>query len=85
MSKCEKLLEKAYQAPSNFRFDELCKLAKCHGFEFQRQSSSHHIYKHANYNRILTFPECTGKVKPVYVIALRDAIEELGGQEELGG
>jgi predicted RNA binding protein YcfA (HicA-like mRNA interferase family) len=51
------------------------------GFEFQRQSGSHHIYKHPDYPRILTFPECAVTVKPVYVKNLLDAIEELGGSD----
>jgi predicted RNA binding protein YcfA (HicA-like mRNA interferase family) len=78
MSKCSKLLEKARQARNSVKFDELCSLARCYGFEFQRQSGSHHIYKRPNYHKILTFPECSGNVKPVYVQQMLDVIDELG-------
>lgn len=33
-SKFDKLLEKAKNAPNNFRFTEICQLAECYGFEF---------------------------------------------------
>ncbi len=82
MAKCDKLLEKARQAPKGLRFTELCKLAECFGFEFQRQRGSHHMYKHPEYPDTLTFPECTGTVKAGYVKLLLDAIEELGGTDD---
>lgn len=81
MAKCAKLLEKARRAPNNLRFDDLCKLAECYGFTLQRQEGSHCIYKHSELPRVLTFPKCTGTVKPVYVRELLDAIEELGGPD----
>ena len=81
MDKCDKLLDKARRSQHNLRFAELCQLAECYGFTFQRQQGSHHIYKRPGYPLALTFPECTGKVKAAYVKLLLDAIEEL----ELGG
>jgi predicted RNA binding protein YcfA (HicA-like mRNA interferase family) len=77
MDKCDKLLEKARRSPNNLRFTELCQLAECYGFTFQRQHSSHHIYKRPGHPLTLTFPECTGKVKATYVKQLLNVIEEL--------
>lgn len=82
MGKCDKLLEKARQAPKNLRFEELCQLAECYGFQFQRQNSSHCTYKHTELPLLLTFQKCTGTVKPVYVRDLLKAIEELGDLHE---
>jgi predicted RNA binding protein YcfA (HicA-like mRNA interferase family) len=79
MAKCDKLLKKAREAPNNIRFDELCQLAECYGFQFQRQNSSHCTYKHPEYPDLLTFQKCSGTVKPAYVRDLLNAIEELGG------
>jgi predicted RNA binding protein YcfA (HicA-like mRNA interferase family) len=82
MAKCDKLLEKASRAPNGLRFTELCKLAECYGFTLQRQHGSHHIYKHPEHPRVLTFPECAGTVKAGYVRLLLDTIEELGGLDD---
>src|SRR5262245_39255650 len=81
MGKCDKLFEKALQSPASLRFTELCKLAECYGFTFQRQQGSHCIYRYSKYPRILSVPKCVGTVKANYVKQLLEAIEEL----ELGG
>ena len=78
MSKCDKLIEKAKNSPNNFSFTEICKLAECYGFVFQRQSSSHFIFENPSLNieqnRILNFQDFKGKAKPYQVKQLLRAI-----------
>ncbi len=81
MSKCDKLLEKANNSPNNFSFTEICQLAECYGFIFQRQSASHIIYEHPTLrieqNRLLNFQNFKGKAKPYQVKQLLKAISYL--------
>ena len=81
MSKCDKLLEKAKNSPNNFSFSEICQLAECYGFVFQRQSASHVIYEHPTLeieqNRLLNFQNLKGKAKPYQVKQLLKAISYL--------
>jgi len=78
MSKCDKLLEKAINSPNSFGFTEICRLAECYGFIFQRQSSSHVIFEHRNLkieeNRLMNFQNFKGKTKPYQVRQLLKAI-----------
>ena len=78
MSKCDKLLEKAENSPNNFSFTEICQLAECYGFVFQRQSASHVIYEHPNLrieqNRLMNFQNFKGKAKLYQVKQLLRAI-----------
>ncbi len=78
MSKCDKLIEKAKNSPNNFSFTEICKLAECYGFVFQRQSSSHFIFENPSLNieqnRIMNFQDFKGKAKPYQVKQLLRAI-----------
>ncbi len=78
MGKCDKLLEKAKNSPNNFSFTEICQLAQCCGFIFQRQSASHTIYENPDLeieqNRLLNFQNFKGKAKPYQVRQLLKAI-----------
>lgn len=81
MSKCDKLLEKAENSPNNFSFAEICQLAECYGFQFQRQSGSHVIYENSALKdleyRIMNFQNFRGKAKPYQVKQLLKAISIL--------
>jgi hypothetical protein len=81
MSKCDKLLEKAKNSPNNFSFTEICQLAECFGFIFQRQSGSHVIYEHPSLtieqNRLMNFQNFKGKAKPYQVKQMLKAISFL--------
>ena len=85
MSKCDKLLEKARNSPNNFSFSDICYLAECHGFRFERQQGSHKIYKHPelllSQNRIMNFQNMRGKAKPHEVRRLLRAIAFLTDEE----
>lgn len=81
MAKCEKLLFKARNSVSNLRFEEICSLAVCFGWEFQRQAGSHHIFLHPllgnSAGALMNFQPRDGKAKPTQVRQLLEAIEEL--------
>ena len=77
MARCAKLLNKATNSPKNLRVEDLCALAKCYGWVFQRQCGSHHIYMHPGTNLLMNFQPRNGNAKPTQVKQLLDAIEEL--------
>lgn len=81
MANCARLLEKANSSPNNLKFEDLCRLAVCYGWVFQRKSGSHHIYMHQSLgNRLgsmMNFQPRNGKAKPTQVRQLLDAIEGL--------
>jgi hypothetical protein len=85
MSRCDKLLAKANDSPNNFSFTEICQLAECFGFEFQRQSGSHVIYEHPlltiEQNRLMNFQNFNGKAKPYQVKQLLKAISFLRNEK----
>jgi hypothetical protein len=82
MSKCERLLEKAKNSPHNLRFEEICKLATCYGWVFERQEgTSHGVYLHPKLGNtpgaLMNFQEKNGKAKGYQVRQLLNAIELL--------
>ena len=83
MSRCDKLLRKARIAPGGLSYEEICRLAECHGFVFRRQRGSHRIYAHPDVPPSLgghmNFQNDNGKAKDYQVRQLRDAIDFLGG------
>jgi hypothetical protein len=83
MSRCQKLLEKARNSASNLRFEEVCKLAECYGWVFDRQNgTSHKIYLNPALGNkpgaMMNFQEKNGKAKLLQVKQLLNAIDELG-------
>jgi hypothetical protein len=82
MARCEKLLGKAKASPNNLRFDEICKLAECHGWIFKRQRGSHTLYEHPGltpeFGRRQNFQSDQGKAKEYQVLQLLSAIENIG-------
>lgn len=81
MARCAKLLDKAANSPKNLKFEDLCALAECYGWVFQRQCGSHHIYMHPGLGSrpgsMMNFQQRDGKAKPTQVKQLLDAIEGL--------
>ena len=82
MAKCNKLLEKAKNSPNNLRFNEICKLAECYGWVFDRQNgTSHAIYLHPSLGQspdsLMNFQNNKGKAKPGQVRQLLNAIDDL--------
>ena len=80
LARCSKLLEKAKSAPNNLKFEDLCALAECYGWAFQRQCGSHRIYLNPQFGNVvgsmMNFQSRKGKAKPTQVKQLLDAIEE---------
>ena len=79
MRKCDKLLEKARNAPHNLRFNELCALAKCWGYALSAHRGSHRKYKHTflrlpALHAMHVFQNVQGKAKPYQIDQLLDAI-----------
>lgn len=81
MSKCDKLLTKAQQSPRNLRFEELCRLAECYGWELKRQRGSHVLYENnlldAQDGRLMNFQDNKGKAKDYQIVQLLNAISNL--------
>ena len=79
MGRYEKLLQRAMEAPGNLRFSELCSLAECAGFIFDRAAGSHKIYKH-HAGGMMNFQDVNGKAKPYQVRQLLDFIQRNSGE-----
>ncbi len=76
MGKKEKLLERAKTSAKNYKFNDLIKLAECHGFELKRQKGSHVIMFHPGKSIFMNFQDRKGEAKPYQVKQLLEAIEE---------
>lgn len=81
MADCDDLLEAAKNAPHNFPYSDLIKLANCWGFKLSRQKGSHEIYKQTQYSRpdrkyarLVLQPE-KGQAKPYQIKQVLKAIE----------
>jgi hypothetical protein len=81
MARCEKLLLKARNSPGNLRFEELCSLAECYGWERVGGSGSHRVYMNPSLGNsvgsMMNFQSAKGKAKPYQVKQLLDAIDGL--------
>ena len=87
MAKCAKLLEKAKNSPNNVRFEELCRLAECYGWEFKSQGGTSHLLGFnpslaPEQGRRMNFQDCKGKAKPNQVRQLLAAIDTLTTRDE---
>ena len=82
MPPCEDLLAKAKANPKGVRFTDLCALATCYGWVFDRRGGSHHIYKRTGHSQLMNFQEDNGKAKAYQVRQLIRAIEALSGESD---
>lgn len=72
------LLAKARNNPKGLRFDEVCSLAECAGFFFDRQKGSHLIYKRHGYREHINLQRTKdGKAKPYQVRQVLNQIDAL--------
>ena len=76
MTRAPKLLAKALRQHNNLRFTELVALAEAFGFELDRVSGSHHIYKHPKIGERLNLQDVRGKAKAYQVRQFLDLVEE---------
>lgn len=86
MADCEKLEKQARHSAANVDFDDLLALARCWGFEFQRQKGSHVLFKQVRFPQpsrqemrkrfgMMNFQEEGGQAKPYQVRQLLKAID----------
>jgi predicted RNA binding protein YcfA (HicA-like mRNA interferase family) len=81
MANCAKLLSKAQSSPHNLKFEEVCALAKCYGWNFVGGDGSHRVYMHPSLGNsvgsMMNFQSKKGKAKAYQVRQLLGAIEGL--------
>ena len=73
MSKKEKLLELLKNSPNNVTFGDIRKLLELEGFDLDRITGSHHIFKRDEI--VLVIPVHNNRVKSVYVKRVVELIE----------
>lgn len=71
-----KLLQKALNSPQSLRFSEVLKLAAAFGFQLDRISGSHHIFKRAGIPELLNLQDVGGMAKPYQVRQLLKLVEK---------
>jgi predicted RNA binding protein YcfA (HicA-like mRNA interferase family) len=80
-----KILAATQRSPMNIRFTDLAKLLNALGFELDRRSGSHHIFKHAALSEIVNIQDVHGRAKPYQVRQVLGLVEKydlhLGGSE----
>jgi len=73
MSKKEKLLELLKNSPNNVTFGDIRKLLELEGFDLDRITGSHHIFKRNEI--VLVIPVHNNRVKSAYVKRIVELIE----------
>jgi len=73
MSKKEKLLELLKNSPNNVTFGDIRKFLELEGFDLDRITGSHHIFKRNEI--VLVIPVHNNRVKSVYVKRVVELIE----------
>jgi predicted RNA binding protein YcfA (HicA-like mRNA interferase family) len=73
MSKKEKLLELLKNSPNNVTFGNIRKFLELEGFDLDRITGSHHIFKRDEI--VLVIPVHNNRVKSVYVKRVVELIE----------
>jgi len=81
MAKCDKLLLKARNSPHNLKFEEVCALAECYGWNYVGGGGSHRVYMHPTLGNtvgsMMNLQSKKGKAKAYQVRQLLGAIEGL--------
>jgi predicted RNA binding protein YcfA (HicA-like mRNA interferase family) len=73
MSKKEKLLQLLKNSPNNVTFGDIRKLLELEGFDLDRITGSHHIFKRNEI--VLVIPVHNNRVKSVYIKRVVELIE----------
>jgi predicted RNA binding protein YcfA (HicA-like mRNA interferase family) len=73
MSKKEKLLQLLKNSPNNVTFGDIRKLLELEGFDLDRITGSHHIFKKNEI--VLVIPVHNNRVKSVYIKRVVELIE----------
>ena len=71
----KKLLQKILSNSKNITFDEVVTIIKAFGFELDRVSGSHHIFKRTGIREIVNIQNVNGKAKPYQIKQFLTLIE----------
>ena len=77
MRRCKRLLARARANPASLSFAELCRLAECNGWEFERTTGSHRLYRRPETRELMNFQDASGRAKPYQVRQLLGMIEDI--------
>lgn len=69
-------MESKENSATNYKFNDLVKLAELCGFEVSRQKGSHVMMKHKAHNLFMNFQDENGDAKPYQVKQLLKEIDE---------
>jgi hypothetical protein len=73
-----KVYDKILAGSRNVRFEDVCRLAEGFGFQLDRTSGSHHIFRHPLGLMLNLQPDRNGQAKPYQVRQLLGLVEENG-------
>lgn len=77
MAKLERLIAAARNNPEGVKFRDAQKIITAMGFELARVTGSHHIYKRAQYPKIINIQDCNGYIKAYAARQIISVAEEL--------
>ncbi len=77
MRRCKRLLARAHANPASLSFGELCRLAECHGWKFERTTGSHRLYRRPGTRELMNFQDAPGRAKPYQVRQLLRTIQDI--------
>ena len=76
--KIEKLILKILNNQKNVKFDDFIQILNYFGFECDRISGSHHIFKNDEINELINIQNVKGEVKPYQIKQFISIIEKNG-------
>jgi predicted RNA binding protein YcfA (HicA-like mRNA interferase family) len=65
--KRQKLLARILTNPRNVRFADFVSLVQAFGFELDRVSGSHHVFKHSGIPELINIQDVGGEAKPYQI------------------
>ena len=74
--KKEKILNKVISSNKNVQFTEFIRLVEGFGFELDRISGNHHIFKHPDIIELINIQNVKGKAKPYQINQFLSIIEK---------
>lgn len=79
-----KLLAKILQHPRNVKFDDFVGLVKAFGFELDRVSGSHHIFRHPDIAEFINIQNVRAEAKPYQIRQFLKLVERYNLKMENG-
>ena len=78
----KELLQKIIANSQNISFDEFSLLVKAFGFQLDRVSGSHHIFKRSGIRELINIQNVNGKAKPYQIRQFLSLVERYNLQLE---